>query len=274
MIKNYLKILFCIIFFLISCSNNKNFRTPEKIPPLHKLYSEAYKLYEKGEWFESIELFKKFERNYSFSEWAPKSLLMVIYMYYESNNILDALENANKFKKLYPVHKDIPYVEYIIGLLYYEQINLASKDQTNDLLAAKQFKKIQNNYPNSSYAEDVKLKLELINEQLAAKHIYLARYYMKKSKWLAAIKRLNIVLDEFQQTIYVKEALHRLVEIYYKLGNVEKSKKYASILGYNFNESDWYKKSYEIVTKDYKKEKENQKKLYLLRNILKFENSK
>jgi len=236
------------IFFLLSCNRNENLIiAPEKIPSLQVLYTNAYNLYEQGDWNGSIELFKKVENNYSYTEWAQKASVMIIYMYYEANESFKTLENIKKFKKIYPKSDNISYVNYIEALTFYDQINVTSKDQTYTEEALKKFRYIIKTYPDTTYAEDSFLKIDLINEQLAGKEIYLARYYMKKSKWIPAIKRLKIILDKYERTIYSKEALHRLVEIYYKLGNINESKKYAAILGYNFNDSDWYKKSYKIV---------------------------
>ena len=172
---------------------------------------------------------------------------MIIYINYEVSDSYKTLSYIEKFKKLYPANQNIPYVEFIKGLVFYELINVTSKDQEYTFAALKQFNKLIKLYPNSNYAAESILKIDLINEQLAGKELYVARYYMDKSKWIPAINRLEIIIKNFDTTIYANEALHRLVEIYYKLGNINQAKKYAAILGYNFNDSDWYKKSYKIV---------------------------
>ena len=258
--KNFL--IFPIILILtFSCGNNDGLiKKPEKVAPLDILYKTAFKLYEEGSWSEAINLFQKVETKYSFSEWAPRATLMIMYIYYESSEYYQSLEYANKYKKLYPSSKNITYVDYLIGLVFYEQISTVARDQTYTKEALKKFNELIDNNPNSIYAKEAKYKIDLINEQLAGKEMYLARYYMKKSKWVAAIKRLNIILDNYEQTVYVPEALHRLVEIYYKLGNLNQASKYGAILGYNFNDDEWYKKSYKIVAdKDYSTEKKAQK---------------
>ncbi len=253
--------IFFIFLFLLSCSKKNKIQKPEKLPPVNILYSQAINYFEQGKWSESIQLFSKIEISYAFTDYAPKASLMITYIYYESGELVKTLTNAKRFKKNYPTHKNLDYVDYIIGLSMYEEINVGSKDPTNARLALKQFKRMQRLYPKSVYSDDVKNKIYLIQEQLAAKEMYIAKYYMERSKWLSAIKRLKLILENYENTIYVKEALHRLVEIYYKLGNVAEAKKYASILGYNFNESDWYKKSYKIIVdKDYEIEKKNSKK--------------
>lgn len=261
MLKKKFVIFPIILILTFSCGNNDGLiKKPEQVPPLDILYKTAFRLYEEGSWSEAINLFQKVETKYSFSEWAPRATLMIMYIYYESSEYYQALEYANKYKKLYPSSKNITYVDYLIGLVFYEQISTVARDQTYTKEALKKFNELIDNNPNSIYAKEAKYKIDLINEQLAGKEMYLARYYMKKSKWVAAIKRLNIILDKYEQTVYVPEALHRLVEIYYKLGNLNQASKYGAILGYNFNNDEWYKKSYKIVAdKDYSTEKKAQK---------------
>lgn len=248
-IKLFVGILCLFIFILNGCSSKKKneIPKPEAIPKVEDLYKVGYENYIEGKYKDSLKLFKKIETRYSFSDYAPRSLIMIMFIYYENNDEYNTLEYANKFKKLFPLHKNIPYVDFIIASVFYERIQVVSKDQTYTKIALKKFQDIIKKYPNSTYAEEAKYKIDLINEQLAGKEIYIARYYMNKSKWIAAIKRLNIIVNNYSSTIYIKEALHRLVEIYYYLGNINEAKKYAAILGYNFNDSDWYKKTYKIV---------------------------
>ena len=276
--KNTFFILISIFIIVTACGKDDNLiKKPEEIPPLNVLYKAAFDLYEQGDWNRSIELFQKVETRYSFSEWAPRATLMIMYIYYEAGESIKALEYANKFKKTNPRNKNINYVDFIIALTFYERINVVSRDQTNTRAALKQFQSILKKYPNSIYAEESKYKIDLINEQLAGNEMYIGRYYMKKGKWIAAIKRFQIVINQYDTTIFSKEALHRLVEIYYRLGNINEAKKYAAILGYNFNDSNWYKKSYKIVgNKDYRIE-ENKRKIKLkdrVKKILSFSNDK
>lgn len=183
------------------------------------------------------------------------------------------MANIQKFKTRYAGSKDLAYAEYLIAMCLFEQVGIVSLSQENTKLALKQFKKIIEKYPNSIFVEDLKFKIDLLVEQLAGKEMYLARYYMEREKWVPALYRLNNIYKNYQTTIYIEEALHRLVEINYKIGNIEFAKKYASILGYNFNNSDWYKKTYNLIEKkNYsiykKKEKKNfkEKFLQLIRN--------
>lgn len=247
-----LKKIILLFFFsiLFSCSSaNKNIKVKkqEEIQSVDVLYKSGLNKYENGELQNSVDIFKKIETNYSYSDFAPRALLMISFIYYEANAYISSLNYLKKFKELYPSSKYIPYAEYLIGICLYEQINVVSKDQSETLLALKQFNKIKNNYPKTIYAEESKSKIDLINEQLAGHEMYIARYYMNKEKWAAAILRLQIVIENYQSTIFIDEALHRMVEINYRIGNIQAAKKYASILGYNFNTSEWYKKSYKIV---------------------------
>lgn len=244
-----LLIFIIIINIMPSCSsdNKKIFIEQKKTFSLEKVYKEAYKNFEEGKYEDSIKLFELVEKDYSYTPWASKSLLMRSYIYYDSGQYIKALAHLQKYKKRYAGSKNIDYVEYLIGMCLFEQINFATLSQENTHLAFRQFSKIIDQFPNSEYAYDAKFKIDLINDQLAAKEMYLARFYIKKQKWTPAIIRLNNVIEKYETTIFIEEALHRLVEIYYNLGNIKAAKKYASILGYNYNESDWYKRSYNIV---------------------------
>ena len=241
-------LIFVLIFFS-SCSSSDQGKSikPKEAIPLEKLYKAAYNSFENGDYDQAVTLFEMVERDYSYTEWAPRALLMKAYLYYDSGQYVVALTNLQKFKKRHSGSNSIPYAEYLIGICMFEQINLAALSQENTALALRQFNKIILNYPNTAYATDAKFKIDLLNEQMAAKEMYLARYYAKKEKWLPALYRLNNVFKNYQTTVFIEEALHRLVEIHYKIGNINAAKKYASILGYNYNDSDWYKKSYNIV---------------------------
>ena len=211
------------------------------------MFDNALNYYNEGQYRSALKLFKKIETRYSFSNLAPRSTLMITYIYYQNADYFNTLKFARKFQTLYPKNKNIAYIDFLIAMTFYEQVQIVARDQTYTKAALKEFRNVVKKYPTSKYAKESELKIDLINEQLAGKHMYLARFYMKKSKWISALKRLNIIIEKYPETIYTVEALHRLVEIYYKLGNVPLAKKYAATLGYNFNDSDWYKKTYKIV---------------------------
>ena len=258
----YLLIVSLIFAYGCSSKNKTIFAEPKTAIPLEKLYAEAYLNYKNNKYQDAVELFEEVEKNYSFNtEWASKSLLMRAYIYYEVSKYVETLEILKKFKTRYAGNTNMDYVEYLMAMCLFEQINIIALSQENTSLAERQFKKIILNYPTSSYAEDAKFKLDLIQDQFAGKEMYVARYYIKRNKWGPALIRLNRVVKEYETTIFIEEALHRLVEIHYKLGNIPVARRYASILGYNYNDSDWYKKSYNIVeNKNLRIEKEKQKK--------------
>ena len=243
---NYL--LISALLFLGSCSS-KTEQTikPKVVISLDRLYSEAQRKFEEGSLQEAVELFEMVEKDYSYTEWAAKSLLMRAYIYYEAGNYISALTILKKFKTRYSGDKNIAYAEYLTAICLFEQINFVALSQEPTTLALRQFEKVIQNYPKSEYASDAKFKIDLIRDQLAAKEMYIGRYYAKRNKWIPALQKFNNVLKNYENTIYIEEALHRLVEINYTIGNIPAARKYASILGYNYNETDWYKKSYNIV---------------------------
>jgi outer membrane protein assembly factor BamD len=242
-------LLIALLISVASCSSNNAEKSikPKELISLEKLYTDAYSNFENGNSDTAVQLFEMVERDYSYTEWGPRASLMRAYLYYDTGDYVTALTNLQRFKQRHSGSKNIQYVEYLIAICMFEQINLVSLSQENTDLALRQFEKVILNYPNSAYATDAKFKIDLINEQLAGKEMYIARYYAKREKWLPALYRLNNVFKNYQTTVFIEEALHRLVEIHYTIGNIDSAKKYASILGYNYNDSDWYKKSYNIV---------------------------
>ena len=240
-----------IFLFILSCSSSddKSLITPpkEKVA-LSKLYSYAMEDFHDGNAELAIEKFKRVEKDYSYTEWAPKSVLMIAYIYFETNRCVDSLTTIERYIKYYPNSSERIYAEYLKGMCYFEEVSDFSKDQEKTFKAVEQFKFLINSFPDSEYANDAKYKLDLLNDLLAGKEMYVARYYMNQQKWGGALNRLNTIVDKYQTTIYIEEALYRLVEIYHKLGLEEDANKAAAILGYNFNSSEWYKKSYLLVS--------------------------
>ena len=214
-------------------------------------YYEAYDSLNKGDTFYAAKKFLEAELLFPQSEWAPKSVLMASYSYYLQNYYTEALSNLERFLITYPNSKDIVYVHYLIAMCYYETIEGEMKDSAPIFKAKDKFDYISKNFPNTDFALDSKFKLDLIEDILAAKEMYIGRHYLKKKKWIASINRFKNVVEEYDKTIFVTEALHRLVEINYNLGLIDESQKYANILGYNYQSSDWYKKSYKIFNENY-----------------------
>lgn len=247
--------LIIIILLFYSCSTEeKKISTIKELDQNQELittYNEAYKALELGDPYFAAQKFSEAELLYPQSEWAAKSALMASYSYYMQNFYPEALSNLERYLKTYPSDANIAYAHYLMAICYYETIEDEKRDIAPLLNARSKFNYILENYPNTDFALDSKFKLDLINDVLAAKEMYLGRHYVKKTKWIAAINRFKTVIDDYDQSIFAEEALHRLVEIYYKLGLIEESEKYASVLGYNYLSSEWYKKTYKIFNQDY-----------------------
>jgi outer membrane protein assembly factor BamD len=243
--------------FISACQNNE-----EKISIIEErdldlqmidAYKEGLNFLDDNYPLKAAEKFNEAELLYPQSLWAPRSSLMSAYSFYYGSYYIDAIEELKRFKEIYPNHERIVYVYYLLGMCHYEQIADEKKDLGSIVDAQQNFKYVLDNYPDSDFALDSQFKLELIQEILASKEMYLAKYYIEKEKWIPAINRYKNVLDKFETTIYVEEALHRLVEIHYKIGLIDESKKYAALLGYNYQSSEWYRESYKVFNKDYEK---------------------
>ena len=214
-------------------------------------YKEALKAFNEQDILYAAKRFNDAEILYPQSIWAPKAALMAAYSYYSQNYFGDAIYELERFIKTYPYNPRMDYAHFLLAMCYYESIVDEKKDLMPLLKAQKKFKFIVKEYPETDFALDSQFKLDLIFDILASKEMYIGKHYMKKEKWVAAINRFKIIEEEYDTTIYVEEALHRLVEIYYKIGLVEESKKYATLLGYNYLSSDWYKQSYRVFNKSY-----------------------
>ena len=184
---------------------------------------------------------------------------MAAYSYYSQDYYGDAISELKRFIKIYPENENTPYAYFLLATCYYELIVDEKKDLSSISLSKKYYDLILKKYPNTDFALDSKFKLDLIEDILAAKEMYLGRHYIQKGKWIAAINRFKNVVYKYEETSFIDEALHRLVEIYYRLGLIEESQKYASLLGYNYQSSEWYSKSYKIFNENYKSDIEIKK---------------
>ena len=220
-----------------------------------KAYNEGLTALDNKDYMLAVKKFGEAEILYPQSIWAPRSALMTAYSYYVYERYFDTIFELERFLKTYPEHNRQNYAYYLLGLAYYEQIVDEKKDLEPIINSKKYFQIIINEYPGSEYAADAEFKLDLIKEILAAKEMYLGRYYIEKEKWIPAINRYKIILENYDDTIYVEEAIHRLVEIHYKVGLINESKKYANLLGYNYQSGEWYEKSYKIFNKNYEQPK-------------------
>ncbi len=265
-IKDFIFIVF-LATLLFSCSKKEIEKTEivEKSMELQVLeaYEEGMRALNENDVLYAAKKFNEAEILFPQSTWAPKSALMAAYSYYKQDYYGDSIAELKRFLKIYPKHKNISYAYYLLAMCYYEQIVDEKKDLKSIQKAKETFEILINNFPNTEYSLDAKFKIDLINDILASKEMYLGRYYVERKKWIAAINRFRTVVDEFDQTIYTQEALHRLVEIHYMIGLEQEGKKYANLLGYNYQSSAWYEKSYSIFNKMYeenKKEKLNNSK--------------
>ena len=271
--KNFFA-LFCIYLVITSCSKDtvKKSIINEKSLELQvrEAYLEGKKELESGDVLFAAKKFNEAEILFPQSEWAPKAALMAAYAYYSQDYYGNAIAELERFIRIYPKNKNIDYAYYLLGLSYYEQIVDEKKDLNSILKAKKTFEIINKKFPNTQYAIDAEFKIELVNDIIASKEMYIGRYYQSKKKWIAAINRFRVVVDDYSDTVYTEEALHRLVEIYYTIGLKEEAKKYAQVLGYNYKSSLWYEKSYVVFNKGYKemnrkkqKEKKNKENNFL-----------
>ncbi len=256
MVYRKLSLLLIFLIYFGSCSKEKaniqNIKKKSQELEMSLAYKEALEKLEIYDTYNAAQKFLEAELLFPQSIWAPKSALMASYSYYVQNYYSEALYNLNRYLKTYPKDKNIPYAHYLIGICYYEMIEDEKRDTQPIINAKNKFELIVREYPNTDFALDAKFKLDLINDLLASKEMYLARHYQKKNKWIASLNRYKNVVENYDTTIFVEEALHRLVEINYQIGLLEESQKYAKVLGYNYRSGEWYKKSYKVFNKDYK----------------------
>ncbi len=252
---SYILILL-ILFVTVSCSKKEaeiqNIKKKSQELEMSIAYKEALDKLEINDTYNAAQKFLEAELLFPQSSWAPQSALMASYSYYIQNYYSEAVSNLNRFLKTYPKNENVVYAHYLIGICYYEMIEDEKRDINPILKSKEKFELIINNYPNTDFALDSKFKLDLINDILASKEMYLARHYQKRNKWIAAINRYNNIVENYNETIFIEEALHRLVEINYQLGLIEESEKFAKVLGYNYQSGEWYKKSYKVFNKEYK----------------------
>ena len=259
--KNKFLLSLFFILILVSCSKNEVRKSIIKEKSLDLQVLEAYKegvnYLEAGDALYAAAKFNDAELLFPQSEWAPKSALMAAYAYSSQDYLKDGIAELDRFLKVYPKHKNLDYAYYLLAISYYEQIVDEKKDLQSIIKAKQYFEIVIRDYPNTSYALDSEFKIGLINDILAAKEMYIGRYYFEKKKWISAINRFKTVVEDYDTTIYAEEALHRLVEVHYIIGLKAEAKKYAKLLGYNYQSSEWYENSYSIFDKKYKRLKKD-----------------
>jgi len=256
-------ILFVILFFN-GCTKEKEKEIVLDSTDLEQQMIEAYnkglKALEEGDVLYAAKNFNIVENIYPQSIWAPRSILMSAYSYYSQDYYGDAIFELKRFLKNYPSNDNYPYAYFLLATCYYETIKDEKKDLSSLLKSKKYFKIVIDEYPNTDFSLDAKFKLLMIDNILASKEIYIGNYYVQRKKWIPAINRYKNVIEKYGETEYVEEALHRLVEVNYALGLENEAKKYAILLGYNYQSSEWYEESYKIFNKNYKKKSLRDKK--------------
>jgi outer membrane protein assembly factor BamD len=270
-------ILLLITFIFVWSCGDKTKKISEIVEvdmemQMSNAYKEGYFELQRGDVLLAAKKFNEAELLFPQSPWAAKSVLMAAYAYYTQDYNDDSIFELKRYLKTYPNDKNKVYAHFLLGLNFYEKIVDEKKDLKSILDSKKQFEIIMKKYPSTEFALDARYKIDLIHETLAAKEMYLARYYLKKTKWIPALNRFKTVVKDYNTTIYTEEALHRLVEINYRLGLIDESKKYANTLGYNYQSSDWYKNSYKVFNKNYKDsvkelQKDKKKKISLIKRF-------
>lgn len=236
---------------LFSCSKNEPIYQPTEKSNPYTLYQEGYVAFEKNDFFFANKKFLEAEANFENLDQAAKAAIMSCFSLYGINFYDEALNNLDRFLKTYRANENVIYAEYLKAIIYFEQMSDEKKDIKPLLDAKKQINFFINKYPDTDYSIDLKFKKDLVENQLAAKELFVAKYYISVQKWIPAINRLKIILKQYDKTVFIEEALHRLVEINFHIGLENEAKKYANILGYNYNSSEWFKQSYKILNKDY-----------------------
>jgi len=257
-------LLISLSIFLTSCNKEKKISVIEENEinlQMTLLYEEGYEELLRGDVLYAANKFNEAESIFPQSEWAPIASLMAGYAYYSQDYYFEAIDQIEDYIKKYPNHLNMDYAHFLLAMCYYENIVDEKRDLQPLLRSKKEFELIITKYPNTDFALDAKFKLEFIEDRLAGKEMFIARHYLKSKKWIPAINRFKTILKNYETTVYIEEALYRLVEINYKLGLIEESKKYANLLGYNYNSSKWYKASYKIFNEDYVYDDKKVKKL-------------
>lgn len=250
-----LLIFLFLLIFLSTCSKDQiQYKPTEKVNP-YNVYKEGLEAFEKNDFFFANKKFSEAELNFLDVELAAKSAIMSSFSLYGINFYDDAEENLKRYLKTYPADKNVIYAHYLLAIIQYEQISDEKKDLKPLLKANERIDFFLKRYPDSDYAIDLLFKKDLIQNQLAAKELFIAKFYISTQKWVPAIQRLKLIVSDYDKTIYIEEALHRLVEIHYHIGLKQEAEKYAKILGYNYNSSKWFEQSFKILNKEYKPKK-------------------
>ena len=240
-------VLAAVVVAVAACAGGDD--RPEYVErPVEDLYNEAMDLVESGNYAEAAAAFEEVERQHPYSRWATRAMFMAAYSYYEARRYDDAILAAERFIDWNAGSDQVPYAQYLVGMSYYERISDVGRDQRMTAQADEAFTELTRRFPNTRYARDAELKLDLIRDHLAGKEMEVGRFYLERNQYVAAINRFQRVLAEYQTTTHVPEALHRMVEAYTALGVMDEARRYAAVLGYNYPGSEWYERTYALVT--------------------------
>lgn len=240
--------LLAVLAFLPSCSSSGKDENDYVETPVEELYNKAYALMEDEKYRQAADAFDEVERQHPYSNWATKAQLMSAYSYYQAERFTESSLALDRFIQLHPGHEDIAYAYYLKAIVAYDQINDIARDQSITQDALKLLREVVRRFPDTSYAKDAKLKIDLTLDHLAAKEIEIGRFYQKRKLYTSAINRFRNVVDQYQTTAHVPEALHRLTECYVALGITDQAQATAAVLGHNYPGSEWYQYSYNLLT--------------------------
>ncbi len=236
-----------VMMVMAACSSNKKEKLAYVERPAELIYNQAVDRMDRNDWGDAKLLFQEVERQHPFSKWARRSMLMSAYASYRSADYDESVATAQRFIGLHPGSDSAPYAHYLIAINYYDQIYDVGRDQATTIAAEAALQQVVRRYPESDYARDSRLKLELTHDHLAGKEMSIGRYYLKDNQHLAAIGRFKNVVKDYETTSQTEEALHRLVESYVSIGIIQEAKLVGSVLGYNYPNSEWYADSYELL---------------------------
>ncbi|MBL8531322.1 MAG: outer membrane protein assembly factor BamD [Hyphomonadaceae bacterium] len=235
---------------LAACGGNRASQNVQYVEePVTQLYSRGADQLDRRRWMDAIASFEEVERQHPYSSWARRAMLMEAYAHYQANQYDESIEDAQRFLSLHPGNESAPYAYYLIAICHFERILDVGRDQATTERALQALQDVVRRYPESAYARDARLKLDMVYDQLAGKEMAVGRFYLQRDQHLAAINRFRIVVENpnYQRTTHVPEALHRLVEAYLSTGMTEEAQRMAAILGYNYPGDVWYQRTYALM---------------------------
>lgn len=236
---------------LAACGGNRARENVQFVDePVAQLYNRGAALMDDRRWADALATFEEVERQHPYSSWARRAMLMEAFSHYQANQYDDAIEDAQRFISLHPGNESTPYAYYLVAICHFERILDVGRDQGTTERALGALNDVVRRFPDSPYARDARLKMDMVYDQLAGKEMSVGRYYLRRDQHLAAINRFRSVVENenFQRTSHTPEALHRLVESYLSVGMIDEAQRMAAVLGHNFPGSEWYQRSFALMT--------------------------